>query len=101
MDQTVLALPAPKRIKAPQHLAFVRQQPCVVCDRRPVEAHHLTFAQVRAKGRKSGDDWTVPLCRAHHRQLHAAGDEQTWWQEHSLDAVALAEALWRQGRDVA
>ena len=30
--------------------------------------HHLPFAQPRALGRKVSDEYTVPLCRAHHRE---------------------------------
>ena len=101
IDKSVLALPAPRRIKAPEHLAHVRQQPCLVCGRRPVEAHHLTFAQDRAIARKAGDDWAVPVCRAHHRALHAAGAEQSWWQAQGIDPIPAAEALWRASRDVA
>jgi hypothetical protein len=101
IDKSVLALPAPRRIKAPAHLEHVRQQPCLVCGRRPVEAHHLTFAQDRAIGRKAGNDWTVPVCRAHHRALHAAGAEEKWWQGQGIDPLSAAEALWRASRDVA
>jgi hypothetical protein len=36
--------------------------------------HHLRFAQPRALGRKASDEFTVPLCRVHHREVHRAGD---------------------------
>ena len=38
---------------------------------RPTEAHHIRFAQPRALGRKVSDEYTVPVCRLHHRELHA------------------------------
>ena len=44
-----------------------------VCGRRPSDAHHLRFAQSRALGRKVSDEFTVPLCRAHHREVHRCG----------------------------
>ena len=41
-----------------------------VCGRQPCDAHHLRFAQNRAMGRKVSDEFTVPLCRGHHREVH-------------------------------
>jgi hypothetical protein len=43
-------------------------------------AHDLCFAQPRALGRKVSDEFTVPLCRGHHRQVHGHGDEAQWWR---------------------
>ena len=47
---TAFLIPKEKRIRDPQHLAFVRTQPCLICGRRPVHAHHLRFAQPRGMG---------------------------------------------------
>jgi len=74
----VLALPAPRRIRDREHVKSVAQQPCLVCGRRPADAHHLRFAQSPALGRKVSDEFTVPLCRGHHREVHHCGDEVTW-----------------------
>jgi hypothetical protein len=72
---------APKtvRLRDKAHRKFLSRQPCLVCGRVPSEAHHLRFAQPRALGRKVSDQFTVPLCRLHHRELHRHGDEVTWW----------------------
>jgi hypothetical protein len=72
----------------------VIKQPCLVCGRRPSDPHHLRFAQSRALGRKVSDEFTVPLCRGHHRELHRHGDEAGWWQERGLDPSGAARALW-------
>ena len=37
------------------HLAFVASQPCLICGRRPAQAHHLRFAQPRAMAMKVSD----------------------------------------------
>jgi hypothetical protein len=37
---------------------------------RPPHPHHLRFTQSRALGRKVSDEFTVPLCRGHHREVH-------------------------------
>jgi hypothetical protein len=35
--------------------------------------------QPRALGRKVSDEYTVPVCRVDHRELHFYGDEASWW----------------------
>src|SRR6516165_10665414 len=85
IDKTVLALPAPRRIRDRDHVKSVAKQPCLVCDRRPADAHHLRFAQSPALGRKVSDEFTVPLCRGHHREVHRCGDEAAWWRKAGID----------------
>lgn len=99
IDKSRLHMPEPKRIRAPEHLKRVAQMPCLVCQRRPADAHHLKHAQPRAMARKPGDQWVVPLCRIHHRALHDAGDEAKWWQSQKLDPIILAERLWSDHAD--
>jgi hypothetical protein len=88
-----------QRIRNKEHLKFVTSQCCLVCGKQPSDAHHLRFAQPRALGRKVSDEFTVPLCRAHHRELHRHGDELKWWDNIKIDAMAAAGRLWRQTRD--
>jgi hypothetical protein len=73
----VTALSKPLRLRDRDHLKFVSTQPCLACGRSPSDAHHLKFAQQRALGRKVSDEFTVPLCRTHHRELHQRGEELT------------------------
>jgi hypothetical protein len=86
VEKSVLALPTPRLIRDRDHVKSVAKQPCLVCGRRPADAHHLRFAQVAALGRKVSDEFTVPLCRGHHRELHRCGDE--------ADPTAAARSLW-------
>ena len=79
IDKAVLTHPEPRRIRDRDHVRFVAQQACLICGRKPSDAHHLRFAQSRALGRKVSDEFTVPLCRGHHRELHRHGDEAAWW----------------------
>jgi len=69
VDKSVLALPAPRCIRDREHVKSVAKQPCLVCGRHPADAHHLRFAQSAALGRKVSDEFTVPLCRRHHREV--------------------------------
>jgi hypothetical protein len=81
-----------------EHLKFIRSQPCLVCAKQPSDPHHLPFAQPRALGRKVSDEYTVPLCRAHHREAHRASKELSWWQSRGIAPLAVAEALWQNSQ---
>jgi hypothetical protein len=86
------------RLRDKDHRKFVASQPCLVCGRLPAEAHHLRFAQPRALGRKVSDEFTVPVCRVHHRELHRHGDEAAWWQKTKIDPLPIARRLWQHAR---
>jgi hypothetical protein len=101
VDKSALLLGAPKRLRDPQHLRFINAQPCLICGRAPVHAHHLRFAQPRSMSNKVSDEWAVPLCFTHHRALHTVGNEEAWWIEKGVDAKAEALRLWRQGHGIA
>ncbi|MCK1406053.1 ERF family protein [Bradyrhizobium sp. 76] len=92
-----LAIPKdPPRKRNKAHLAFVREHPCLVCKRTPTDAHHLKFAQPRTLGRKVSDEFTVPLCRAHHQALHRNGDERAWWANMQISPLPVARELWTE-----
>jgi hypothetical protein len=94
VNKTVLTLPVLRRIRDREHVKSVAKQPCLVCGRRPADAHHLRFAQSSALGRKVSDELTVPLCRGHHREVHRCGDESAWWVKFGIDPTISARALW-------
>lgn len=94
IDKSVLTIAEPKRRRDKAHLRFVVSQPCLVCGRQPSDPHHLQFAQPRALGLKVSDEFTVPLCRGHHRQLHQAGNEVAWWEDLDINALEIAKSLW-------
>jgi hypothetical protein len=95
-DKGVLVFPEPRRIRDRDHIRHVRKQSCLIRGRRPSDPHHLRFAQSRALGRKVSDEFTVPLCRGHHRELHRHGDESAWWEKIRIDPFPAARALWLQ-----
>ena len=98
IDKSQLTIAEPKRLRDKAHLKFVASQPCLVCGRQPSDPHHLRFAQPRAIGLKVSDEFTVPLCRGHHRQLHQAGNEVAWWEKLNINALEIAERLWKETR---
>jgi ERF superfamily len=96
IDKSTLTWPEPRRVRDKAHIKFVCKQPCLVCGRRPSDPHHLRFAQTPALGRKVSDQFTVPLCRVHHRDVHRCSDECEWWTKSGVDPLAIASALWAQ-----
>lgn len=86
--------PKPVRRRNKAHLTFVAAQPCLVCQRTPCDAHHLKFAQPKALGRKVSDEFTVPLCRAHHNDLHRHSNEPAWWANLKIAPLPVARELW-------
>jgi hypothetical protein len=53
-------------------------------------------AEPRVLGRNVSDEFTVPLCRDHHRQLHHHGNEVAWWANVHIAPLEVAKSLWDQ-----
>ena len=88
-----------------KHLAFIRGLKCCVCGAQGVDPAHIRSASAIHGKRETGgaekpsDKWTVPLCRHHHDQQHAAGNELTWWASKRIDPFGLALALYAASGD--
>jgi hypothetical protein len=100
VDKSVLSFPETRRLRDKIHIKWVSKRPCLICGRQPSDPHHLRFAQSRALGRKISDEFIVPLCRSHHREVHRSSDEVAWWKQAGIDAVAFARKLWRDTHPV-
>jgi hypothetical protein len=61
VDKSSLAIPAPRRVRDRIHVKYVSTHPCLICGRRPADAHYIRFAQRSALGRRVSDEFTVPL----------------------------------------
>ncbi|MBA2400492.1 MAG: DUF968 domain-containing protein [Bradyrhizobium sp.] len=99
VGSVALAIPKLRYLRDTAHLRFVASHPCVICERRPADAHHVRFAQHQALGRKVSDEFTVPLCRAHHRDNHRFGDERAWWLRALIDPIEISQKLWTKSHD--
>jgi len=42
---------------------------------------------------KQGDEFTVPLCRMHHREVHRVGNEEAWWGAAGIDPLSVAHVV--------
>jgi ERF superfamily protein len=100
VDKSLLTIPVPRRVRDKTHLRFVSRQPCLICGRQPCDPHHLRFAQSRGLGQKVSDEFTVPLCRTHHRELHRARKEVDWWSKNRIEPTGIARKLWTETRPV-
>jgi hypothetical protein len=94
IDKSRLALPEPRRLRDREHVRALTKLPCLICGRCPSDPHHLRFVQPRSLGRRVSDEFTVPLCRGHHREVHRCGDEAAWWHNFGIDPTVAARALW-------
>jgi len=98
IDKSVLAFGEARRYRDKDHLKYVASRSCLICGRQPSEPHHLRFTQKLAFGRKVSDEFTVPLCRLHHRELHRSRNEPLWWKTARIDPIQIARELWEATR---
>jgi hypothetical protein len=86
-------------VRSEKYMAAVRALPCCVCDApAPSDPHHPHGAGYKGAGTKSPDIWTIPLCRAHHDELHASVPEweEKYGSQFEFVCVTFAQ-LWATG----
>jgi hypothetical protein len=98
INKSELTISEPRRYRNREHLRYVARQACLICGRRPSDAHHVRYAQPRALARKASDEFTVPLCRVHHRAVHRTGDERGWWAATGIEPLEVSRNLWSYTR---
>lgn len=94
------------RVRDNGYLAYLRRQPCRIptlvkpsvltpCGGR-IDPAHLRYTDPKV-GRsnpglscKSDDRWATSLCRRHHEEQHAYGNERAWWAGYGLDGSQVA-----------
>ena len=88
-------------MRSASYLKHVRSFPCLLCRRPADDAHHLRHAEGGPSGvaRKVGDEWTVPLCRFCHMELHTTGDEELFWIKKRIDPEDWARISYAQWKD--
>jgi hypothetical protein len=91
--------PKPNLHRRVQHLAFVRQLPCVACGKvAPSDAAHVRTGTDGGVGRKPGDRYAVPLCTTCDAKQHRVG-ELTFWSALRIDPLNVALRLWTESGD--
>src|SRR3954453_21324456 len=95
IPRTVLrGKPKPDLRRRTQHLAFVRQLPCVACGQAaPSEAAHVRSGSDGGAGIKPSDRYSLPLCSECHAMQHQFG-ELRFWSVLWIDPLNVAFGLW-------
>jgi len=78
-----------KKWKSKPYLKWVASHQCILCMYHECQAHHITIAEKRGISQKVSDFWTIPLCYAHHGQLHHTG-ERRFWLKLGIDPKDIA-----------
>lgn len=87
-------------MKDAAYLKWIRELPCIVTGKRPVDAAHVSYAdprygkRERGKSEKADDRWAVPLHRDEHDRQHRMGDERAYWKSTGIDPLQVALALY-------
>ena len=83
-----------------QHLAFVRQLPCVACGKAgPSEAAHVRTGANGGVAVKPADRYAVPLCTTCHAKQHRMG-ELSFWSALRIDPLNVSLRLWTISADL-
>lgn len=81
------------RLRSARHLAFVRKHLCALWARQDCEgkidaAHLRDLCPEHGMGVKPSDNWTVSLCRKHHRE--SEGREEFFERDYDISLLTLA-----------
>jgi len=87
-----------KIVRDKDHLAFIRQLPCIWCNAYEVIAAHIRKGTDGGTGLKPGDCWTVPLCNKDHAEQHRIGEPAFFGNMD--DVRQLARNLWLLSGDI-
>lgn len=82
------------RLRSKKRMQAARDLGCCICKNPVADAHHLrTVGHKRAASLKNGDDYTIPLCRKHHDELHNFGSEELFLSLHGIDPMLILRQL--------
>tara|TARA_Y100000401_G_scaffold99849_1_gene88413 strand:- start:1177 stop:1479 length:303 start_codon:yes stop_codon:yes gene_type:complete len=84
------------KIESSKHLEKIRGMSCIICNSPPrCDPHHITYAEESGMGAKVGDNWTVPLCRKCHGDLHMYKyGEKLFWATMGIDPLEKAKEFY-------
>ena len=93
------------RAENKDHLAFVRQLPCVCCHNNiETEAAHIRSGnreygkRPTGKAEKPDDIWVLPLCGRCHRESHGI-NEVNYWNNKGINPWDMALRLFASSGD--
>ncbi|WP_193147740.1 DUF968 domain-containing protein [Citrobacter freundii] len=69
--ESFMLKPKRRRWVNEKYTRWVKAQPCVCCNKKADDPHHLIGHGQGGMGTKAHDLFVIPLCREHHDELHA------------------------------
>lgn len=69
--ESFMLRPKRRRWENEKYTRWVKAQPCACCGKQADDPHHLIGHGQGGMGTKAHDLFVLPLCRAHHDELHA------------------------------
>jgi len=73
-----------KPVRDAKYLAFIRQQPCVICGAPHAVPHHV---YTNGMGTKCNDTDTLPTCVYCHHMIHDEYTKSSYWPEEKLKVL--------------
>ncbi|MCQ4105181.1 DUF968 domain-containing protein [Erwinia persicina] len=89
--ETFLLRPKRRRWSNEKYTQWVKQQPCLCCGKQADDPHHLIGYGQGGMGTKAHDLFVLPLCRAHHDELHA--DARAFEAEYGTQPELIIRTL--------
>jgi len=68
--ESFMLRPKRRRWENAKYTRWVKSQPCACCNMQADDPHHIIGYGQGGMGTKSHDLFVIPLCRAHHDELH-------------------------------
>jgi len=68
--ESFMRRPKRKRWECPKYTKWVKAQKCACCANQADDPHHIIGHGQGGMGTKAHDLFVIPLCRAHHDELH-------------------------------
>lgn len=89
--QSFMLRPKRTRWECEKYTRWVKQQPCACCGQQSDDPHHLIGYGQGGMGTKAHDLFVIPLCRAHHDELHA--DMKAFEEKYGTQPELLLKTL--------
>lgn len=88
----MMMFPKESRWASEKYLAWVRDQPCCMCQSWPSEPHHLKGIGHLSGASLKAPDWaTMPMCRQCHEKMHRGSS--LWPMQWEYVARTLGRAI--------
>lgn len=89
--QSFMLRPKRTRWECEKYTRWVKAQPCACCGQQADDPHHLIGYGQGGMGTKAHDLFVIPLCRAHHDELHA--DMKAFEKKYGTQPELLLKTL--------